>query len=151
MGSALQSTFCEGKENENRLERERGVLSAKIGAKDSFNVCTKSSPTFGWNFWKPFLTRWKLLSMGPMMAGAQKYQGELFRKSVQWCRKWQKILWQMSTRFQNKKSDVAVLMFETWIWIPLFPGDRSRSIYKWVDTDMYKTHARHRTKRNIFM
>ena len=64
MGSAIQSTFCEGKENENRLGGKKEGFCEKIEPKDSFNVCTKSSPMFSWNFLKAFSNSLETLADG---------------------------------------------------------------------------------------
>ena len=73
MGSAIQSTFCEGKENENRLGGKKEGFCEKIEPKDSFNVCTKSSPTFSWNFLKAFSNSLDILADGSN-DGAPKFR-----------------------------------------------------------------------------
>ena len=65
MGSAaIQSTFERG--------RKEGFCE-KIEPKDSFNVCTKSSPTFSWNFLKAFSNSLETLADGSN-DGAPKFR-----------------------------------------------------------------------------
>lgn len=49
---------------ENGGEGRKEGFCEKIGPKDSFNVCTKSSPMFSWNFLKAFSNSLETLADG---------------------------------------------------------------------------------------
>ena len=64
MGSAIQSTFCE----ENGWERRKKGFVRRLRRKTVLMCVPRVPPCSVGTFWKPFLTRSKLLPMGPMMA-----------------------------------------------------------------------------------